>query len=278
VTKDDSGNHGQPSAAPETIEGWYVLHDLWTVDWPAWRRLDQAERWKLADQLGDWLVSLSETEGDSACYRVIGQKADLMLLHYAVNPAELADTEQALRRLGIFAYLTPSSSFLSVIEASLYEATAIAHGMLARRGLTPGTDGFDAAFADELGKQREALHERVFRDIPHQRFCCFYPMSKRRGERWNWYDMPLEERRDLMRGHGRIGRKYHGKVTQVISGAVGLDDWEWGVDLFGEDPLQFKKLIYEMRFDPATSRFAEFGTFYLGLRSNPEALRELLVA
>src|SRR5262249_60946691 len=80
----------------------------------------------------------------------------------------------------------------------------------------------------------------------------------------------------LMRGHGTIGRKYAGQVTQVISGSVGLDDWEWGVTLFADDPLVFKKLVYEMRFDPASSRFALFGPFYVGIRFAPEVLGEVL--
>ena len=97
-------------------------------------------------------------------------------------------------------------------------------------------------------------------------------MSKRRGEQVNWFDLPAAERADLMRGHGEIGRKYAGQVTQVIAGSVGLDDWEWGVSLFADDPLVFKKLIYEMRFDPASSRYALFGPFYVGIRFAPAAL------
>ena len=92
--------------------------------------------------------------------------------------------------------------------------------------------------------------------MPPRRYLCFYPMSKRRGEHVNWYDLPATERAAFMRGHGEIGRRYAGKVVQVIQGSVGLDDWEWGVTLFADDPLVFKKLIYEMRFDPASSRFA----------------------
>jgi len=101
-------------------------------------------------------------------------------------------------------------------------------------------------------------------------------MSKRRGEQVNWFDLPADERAELMRGHGAIGRKYAGQVVQVISGSVGLDDWEWGVTLFADDPLVFKKLVYEMRFDPASSRYALFGPFYVGIRFAPAVLPDVM--
>ena len=98
----------------------------------------------------------------------------------------------------------------------------------------------------------------------------FYPMNKKRGEQINWYTLPMDERRGMMRSHGTIGHKYHGIVQQMISGSVGFDDWEWGVTLFTEDPLQFKKLVYEMRFDEVSARFADFGPFYVGRRLEPD--------
>jgi len=115
-------------------------------------------------------------------------------------------------------------------------------------------------------KQRERMIGRLFTEIPRRRHVCFYPMNKRRGETKNWYTVPFEKRAAMMREHGFIGRAYSGKVTQIISGSIGLDDWEWGVDLFADDPLVFKKLIYEMRFDEASADYAEFGPFYVGLQ------------
>ena len=101
-------------------------------------------------------------------------------------------------------------------------------------------------------------------------------MNKRRGETLNWYSEPFERRASMMREHGMIGRHYAGRVMQVISGSIGYDDWEWGVDLFSSDPLVFKKLIYEMRFDEASAKFAEFGPFYTGLQFSPNHLGALL--
>lgn len=267
--------------APETLEGFYVSHDVLDVDWASWRRLPAGEQMQLAGELAEFIGAGHALkplqQGDAATYRVVGQKGDLLLLHYRRSMAELLDVDRGLRSLAIWDHLRPRYGYLSVIEASLYEATGRAHATLARQGLKPGTADFDEAFERELMTQREHLHQRVYRPIPDGSHLCFYPMSKRRGEQVNWYDTPLAERRKLMGGHGRIGHKYFKSLTQVIGGSVGFDDWEWSVDLHGDEPLQFKKLIYEMRFDPASSRYAEFGPFYIGLRADGKDLITFLV-
>ena len=131
--------------------------------------------------------------------------------------------------------------------------------------------------AEAVRAEMERLAKpRLFPEVPGRRYVSFYPMSKRRGEQVNWFDLEPAERGALMKGHGMIGRKYAGQVTQVISGSVGLDDWEWGVTLFADDPLVFKKLVYEMRFDPASALYAEFGPFYLGIRADAAGLEALL--
>jgi peroxiredoxin len=265
--------------APETMEGWYVLHDGYRLDWARWRAAEAKVRAHAVDELLAWNGQqhhVDEHAGDSALYTIVGQKADLAWVHYRRTPSELAQVERSLRACAASDFLIPCHTYLSVIEASLYEATAIAHGMLARRGLTPGKPAFEDALAEELERQREHLTQRIFRRIPEQSHICIYPMNKRRGEHVNWYDMPLEERRKLMRSHGKLGRKYVDRVTQVVSGSVGLDAWEWMVDLHADDPLQFKKLIYEMRFDPASARFAEFGDFLVGIKRDGDALRGYL--
>jgi chlorite dismutase len=200
-----------------------------------------------------------------------------MFVHYRPTPEDLNRAEYGLRRSDLFGYLKPSYSYLSVIEIGLYELTAMAHMKLTKEGLNPGKPGFDEAFAKEMEGQKERIQSRLFRKVPERKYICFYPMNKRRGEQVNWYTLSLEERRNMMRGHGRIGHKYHETVTQIIGGSIGLDDWEWGVSLHADDPLVFKKLIYEMRFDPASALYAEFGPFYVGIRRKPEQLGELLM-
>ena len=110
------------------------------------------------------------------------------------------------------------------------------------------------------------MKPRLWPKVPGSRYVCFYPMNRLRGEDKNFYTLPIEERQKQMEAHGMVGRRYAGKVQQIISGSIGFDDWEWGVDLFGDDPVQFKKLIYEMRFDEASAWYAEFGAFFIGLQ------------
>ena len=265
------------SEVPQTLEGWYVLHDIYRVNWPALRALGASRRSEIAREAAAWSSAAIEPQrGDTAVYSVLTQKGDLMWIHYRPTPDDINAVELAQRQLGIFEYLEPAYSYFSVIEVSLYEVMAIAMKRLADRGLKPGTPDYETARADEMERQKAHLSERLYRKIPAQRYVCFYPMNKRRGEQVNWYALPLAERRAMMRSHGTIGHKYHETVTQVIAGSTGLDDWEWGVSLHSDDAVIFKKLVYEMRFDPASALYAEFGPFYLGIRTEPRGLEALL--
>ena len=159
-----------------------------------------------------------------------------------------------------------TTSYVSIVELGMYDMTTKIHQQLAARSLQPGSPEFDRAFDEEMKQQRERVIGRLLPEIPHRRYVCFYPMNKKRGEMKNWYMEPFNERSEMMLEHGMVGRNYAGRVTQIISGSIGFDDWEWGVDLFADDPLVFKKLIYEMRFDKASAVYAEFGPFYIGLQ------------
>jgi chlorite dismutase len=261
-------------SAPVTLEGWYVLHELWAVDWPRWNAADEAERRAVIDEARELLEAQAHrADGQSGCWSMLAQKADLCLLHWRRDLESLREEEVALARTRLRGFLVPAYSYLSVVELGTYELAAHGVARLKSRGIEPGSAGYDAALEAEL---RQLAAPRLFPKLPPRRYLSFYPMSKRRGEQVNWYDLPAEERAGLMRGHGEIGRRYAGQVVQVISGSVGLDDWEWGVTLFADDPLVFKKLVYEMRFDPASSRYALFGPFYVGMRFAPEALGEVL--
>jgi chlorite dismutase len=110
------------------------------------------------------------------------------------------------------------------------------------------------------------MSQRLYPAIPDARYLCFYPMDRKRGEQVNWYTEPMNSRQQMMHEHGMIGRRYADQVRQIITGSIGFDDWEWGVDLFADDPLVFKKLIYEMRFDRVSAIYALFGPFFLGQR------------
>ena len=275
------------SEAPETLEGWFIQHDMYTVKWPEWRDHDvQLEREAVADQAEYRLVGRAGRGGwDRACR---SQGHERLFQHpgpegrhpggafptHAWKPSTALNS--ACAKPALFEYLQPAYSYLSVVELGLYEVLGVVDRKLAAEGLEPGVEGYEAARERELAAQKEALHPRLYPAVPNGRYVCFYPMDKKRGETYNWYALSMEERRQLMRGHGMVGRKYAGKVTQIISGSVGFDDWEWGVTLFADDPLVFKKLIYEMRFDPASSHYALFGGFYVGIRFEPSDIGALL--
>ena len=142
--------------------------------------------------------------------------------------------------------------------------------------LRPATAEWNAAVDAELAKQRQAAAARLWPEIPQRRYLCFYPMNKYRGEQKNWYSESINDRQRMMRDHGMIGRHYAGRVTQIISGSIGFADWEWGVDLFADDPLVFKKLVYEMRFDEASAVYGLFGAFFIAMRFPAAQLGTLL--
>jgi hydrogen peroxide-dependent heme synthase len=262
---------------PETLEGWSLLHQMFRVRWPEWLALPVRERQARAEEAAAALAGMSGGEdGTTALVSLLGHKGDLMVLHFRRGFEALQAAQLTMARLGIAGLLEATTSYVSVVELGMYEMTAVLHARLRERGLAPGSPEFESAFDAEMEEQRKRVAGRLFLEVPPRRYVCFYPMNKRRGEQRNWYAVPVEERGRMMRDHGVIGRHYAGAVTQIISGSIGFDDWEWGVDLFADDPLVFKKLIYEMRFDEASAWYAEFGPFYVGLQFSPPELPRFL--
>jgi len=254
-------------ALPLTIEGASVLHQMMRLRWAEWKKLSEVRRHEIAEEASKVLYALEgRTEGQSAFYSLLGHKGDLMLVHFRKSFDELKQVELQLSRLGLADYLEPTSSFLSVVELGLYESTVKLYRSLTERGVEPNSAEWNQAVEDLTTRQVEAMRPRLWPELPASRYLCFYPMDRKRGEDKNWYRLPIEERQRQMDEHGNIGRRYAGRVKQIITGSIGFDDWEWGVDLFADDPLVFKRLIYEMRFDEASAVYALFGTFYVGLR------------
>ncbi|MBI3683157.1 MAG: heme-dependent peroxidase [Acidobacteria bacterium] len=255
---------------PLTLEGAAILHQMMRVKWSRWRELSAAAQSEVASEAAHRL-------GDGTCsaaYALLGHKADLMLVHFRRDFEELAQAQMGISRLALSDYLEPASSYLSVIELGLYESTSKTYQALAEKGVEPHSEAWDAGIEEVLRRQREAMAPRLVPAIPPTRYLCFYPMDRKRGEQKNWYTQPMDERARMMHEHGLVGRRYAGKVRQIISGSIGLDDWEWGVDLFADDPLVFKKLIYEMRFDEVSAVYALFGSFFVGLRFAAQDLDE----
>ncbi len=245
--------------------------------WTAWRALSGATRKEIAQQAAELLGQMEKNDsGQSALFSLIGHKGDLMLVHFRKSFADLNQAELKLAGLRLSEYLEPTSSYLSVIELGLYDSTLKIYKELTDQGIQPHSDQWKAEIECKLGRHREAMHPRLFPEIPPNRYICFYPMDRRRGEDKNWYTLPIEERARQMSDHGLVGRRYAGEVKQIITGSIGFDDWEWGVDLFADDPLVFKKLIYEMRFDHVSAVYALFGQFYVGVRCPASGLEKLL--
>jgi chlorite dismutase len=166
---------------------------------------------------------------------IMGAKADLCFMVLGENLWDLRKFQSRIQAAGLLV----SESYVSVTEVSEYAA----------------------------GTPEKILHDRLWPVLPPEgmRAFCFYPMSKRRGEQNNWYALAYEERLQLMRQHGSIGRNFKGRILQVVTGSTGLDDWEWGVTLFGVHVDDLKECVYTMRFDEASTLYAEFGPFFTGL-------------
>jgi hydrogen peroxide-dependent heme synthase len=264
-------------AAPLTLEGSSVLHQMFRLRRATWRTALPDVRRQVLDEAVSILEEMEQPdERQSAFYSLLGHKGDLLLLHFRRDFQELNEAELRLAGLKLADYLEATASYLSVVELGLYESSVRLYKSLVERGVRPGSAGWEKEVEDALAQHRKAMAPRLCPSIPEKKYICFYPMDRKRAQSANWYRLPMEERRRLMREHGEIGRKYAQEVTQIISGSIGFDDWEWGVDLFSDDPLAFKKLIYEMRFDEASALYALFGPFYVGVRVQAQGLGALL--
>ncbi len=253
--------------APLALDGWFLLHQFFRAAEPADRRALMERTSSLQELLAEWEDLGSK--GWSGLYRIVGGGADFMLVHFRTSLEELAEVEKALARHTSSADLDPVSDYVSVVELGMYQMTAALVAKAREDGIGIGSEEWQALVATRLDEEREKrfvkerLHPRQPEELP---YVCFYPMDKRRNEGQNWYTLPLEERAELMRDHGTTGRRYAGRISQVISGSVGLDDWEWAVTLFGRTPNDFKALITEMRYDRVSAVYAEFGSFWVGYR------------
>ncbi|HEX9887404.1 MAG TPA: chlorite dismutase family protein [Longimicrobiales bacterium] len=254
--------------APLVLDGWFVLHQLFHID--RFARDDEARRGRgqaLAELFASW-EDLGD-DGWSGLYRIVGGGADVLAIHFRPTLDALGVVERELATAEASADLVPVQDYVSVVELGLYAITVALLEKAAAEGVEVRSEAWDALVAETLETEsRKAYSRRRLQPVqpPGMPYVCFYPMDKRRAPGQNWYALPLEERAALMLDHGSAGRRYAGRIAQVISGSVGLDDWEWGVTLFAGDPLDFKALVTEMRYDEVSSVYAEFGSFWVGRR------------
>ncbi len=261
---------------PLTLEGSATLHQFFRFDWKSWRSCADGERKEILAQADAALRSLErsspEAPARTAIFSQLGHKGDLIFLHFRDSFEALNQAELDLAQTRLFDFLAPTHSYVSVVELGLYESSRKTYEAAAAKGLEPHSAEWTAEIAHSLARGAEAMKPRLYPAIPDAKFLCFYPMDRKRGEQANWYTVPFAERQRMMHEHGTIGRRYADQVKQIITGSIGMDDWEWGVTLFGDDPAIFKKLIYEMRFDEVSAVYGLFGQFFLGLRLPLETL------
>ncbi|MFI5229970.1 MAG: chlorite dismutase family protein [Gemmatimonadales bacterium] len=287
MTPPQSGLAAHP---PETLEGWYALHQLFALEHAALSadanvpvpansaRSPELPRVEATPESGS-SASPKADAGWSAYARLIGSRAMLIAMHFRSSLEALSDAQhQSQRRLEAKG-LRLVYSFLSVTEAGLYHITAQLAREATERGGAVGDETYTAELAKRVAAERESAHvrRRLYPPLPDDMpYVSFYPMSKRRDAGQNWYTLSLDERSRLMYAHGLTGRRYAGRVVQIITGAIGFDAWEWGVTLFAKNPLEFKKLVTDMRFDEVSAKYAEFGDFYVGRLIAPERLDEAI--
>ena len=273
------------SPVPLTLEGSAVLHQFFHFDWKAWRATPQVDRDRISAHATERLRGLEHpnsktAEKDSpvrtAIFSQLGHKGDLIVLHFRDSFEELNQIELDLAQTELYHYLDLRHSYVSVVELGLYESSRKTWEAATAKGLEPNSPEFQAEVAGSLERASVAMAPRLYPSIPDAKYLTFYPMDRKRGETANWYTVPFAERQRMMHEHGLIGRRYGDVVKQIISGSIGMDDWEWGVDLFADDPVVFKKLIYEMRFDEVSAVYALFGQFFLGVRLPVDRLHSWL--
>jgi len=236
--------------------GWGVLHLYYRVDREAADRDPEAGK-----RITDAVASLEADGHQAVCMAMLGHKADLGVIALGPDLARL----QAFQADLLGAPLVPVWSYFSLTELSEYGATEAEE----RERLEAEEDLVGNELEARLATWRERIEHyrenRIHPNLPAKQVCCFYPMSKRRAADANWFELSFEERKELMGGHARVGRTYAGRVLQLITGSTGIDDWEWGVTLLADDVVALKEIVYEMRFDPVSARYADFGPFFTGL-------------
>jgi chlorite dismutase len=260
----------EPASPLVPREGWHVMHLFYHIDHGQWQMLDDSEKREAKTAFTE-LVQEIRTTSDTQLltFTLATPKADLgfMLLTPDLQVANTFEKRLTLS-LGIDV-LTPVYSYLSQTERSEYTTAKEQYAeetLKSEEGLEEGSAEFETKLAEFDERMSHYLEHRLYPALPDWPAICFYPMSKRRQGEDNWYTLDFEVRRNLMKGHAATGRRYSGRILQLITGSTGLDDAEWGVTLLARDTADIKAIVYEMRFDPASARYGEFGDFYIGMQ------------
>ncbi|MES2307572.1 MAG: hydrogen peroxide-dependent heme synthase [Verrucomicrobiota bacterium] len=248
-------------------EGLNVLHLFFEVNHGAWEALSPEEKSRRKQELINTIQEAKGKEKTQISTASMIGRTDLGFMIIAPDLHEVNALEKKIHRSLGPDVLTLTYSYYSLTELSEYtqSETQYRETLTQKEKLAEGSPEFEQKLKAFQDRFNNYTYYRLYPNLPDWEFFCFYPMSKRRGEGQNWYAQDYEARYEMMVGHGTIGRKYAGKIQQVISGSVGLDDWEWGVSLFAHNPVDVKAILYEMRFDKVSRKYGEFGEFFTGL-------------
>lgn len=259
----------EPSLSPE--EGWHCVHHYYSFD--RLRLAGEPLSRAAADQLRNALDPENTAVAQMQSFLVSGDKADFGLMMLDPDPLKIDAVHQQLMSGSLGTVLRPAYSFVSMTEVSEYVPSVEQYSdQLVEGGVERDSEMFKAKV--NAYRQREPMmrKQRLTPDIPDWPAMCFYPMNKKRKVGENWFTEPFESRKAMMAEHAKSGMAFAGKVTQLITVGVGLDDWEWGVTLWAKNPQYLKDIVYKMRFDEASARYAEFGPFYVGYPTGPDAV------
>ncbi len=265
----------QASATLVPEEGWHFLHLFYRVDRGRLAEMPAGRREQGIAELKQAMTERPPGGPEQIqCFAVPGHKADFGVVMAGPDLKGVHGVQTAIQASALGPALVPTYSFYSITEISEYVPDAEAYGRILREreGLDPESSSYQAkvkAYADRLGPMNR---QRLYPEFPDWPCLCFYPMSKTRLPEANWYMLPFEKRSELMAQHAKSGMKFAGKVSQLITASTGIDDWEWGVTLWSRNPSFLKDIVYTMRFDESSARYALFGDFYFGYILPPEEL------
>lgn len=256
-------------------EGWHVIHLFYHLERAQWDVLTPDERNRAKKKLTQLIAEIRSAEKTQLLtFSVVSPKADLAFMLLTPDLQNANAFEKKLTNSFGPDILSPVYSYLSMTEWTDYFTTEDEYTakMVKEKSLTPGTPEMEAELVTYRAHMAKYHSDRLYPNLPDWPVMCFYPMSKRRGEVNNWYAQTHDVRKTLMAGHAITGRKYSGKIRQLITGSTGLDEHEWGVTLFAHNTFDIKAIVYEMRFDEVTTRFGEFGDFFICLQLSPDDL------
>jgi chlorite dismutase len=256
-------------------QGIHVMHLFYQIDRVRWNQLAPGESAKsLASLEALCGANSAPSHPRISTYAGVGGKADLAFILYAAELGELAQMHRQLENCFPAGTFQKIYTFLSVTELSEYGTTDEENRnlLINHEKLQPDTEAFNQRLAELTKRKLDYEKYRLYPEMPDWEVMGFYPMNKRRQGQDNWYLLDFATRKKLMGGHARVGRKFAGRISQLITGSTGLDDWEWGVTLMAHQVDALKQIVYEMRFDEVSAQYGDFGPFYINIRLGPQAL------